>query len=210
MEPTWAIPSARRRSASLDASASSQPLIARNVLPGGTCGSKPCWKVVAGGYRYRNKVVLGRRRDVAPVTGAGELVLLIRKGAALDVPSLDFLPPIRLQLLASDAGVTCWGVDVRAIKNSDALQGERVVAPSSIAVRADAKRRCVGLLGALVGRWRSRARSGRRRRPDSAGSPAPSNDLDDRLRPHVDDVPLAADLARKCSVCHRSMSWSCP
>jgi hypothetical protein len=95
-----------------DASASPQPLIARKVLPGGACGSKPCWKAVPGGYRYKNKV--GSADGVTDVklrvSGTGELALLIKgKGAALDVPSLDFLPPVRLQLLASDAGgVTCW------------------------------------------------------------------------------------------------------
>jgi hypothetical protein len=95
-----------------DASASPQPLIARKVLPGGTCGTKPCWKAVAGGYRYRNKLASGDGvTDVKlRVSGAGEIALLIKgKGASLDVPSLDFLPPVRLQLLASDSGgVTCW------------------------------------------------------------------------------------------------------
>jgi len=109
-----------------DASASSQPLIARKVLPGGTCGTKPCWKVVPGGYRYKNK--LGSADGVTDVKlrvgGSGEIALLIKgKGASLDVPSLGFLTPVRLQLLASDAGgVTCWeSTFASAIKNEPTL-----------------------------------------------------------------------------------------
>jgi len=109
-----------------DASASPQPLIARKVLPGGSCGSKPCWKAVAGGYRYRNKV--GSSDGVTDVklrvTAAGEIALLIKgKGAGLDVPSLGFLPPVRLQLLASDAGgMMCWeSTFAHAVKNEATL-----------------------------------------------------------------------------------------
>jgi len=109
-----------------DVSASSQPLITRKVLPGGTCGTKPCWKAVPGGYRYRNKVGSGDGvTDVKlRVSAAGEIALLIKgKGASLDVPSLDFLPPVRLQLLASDSGgVTCWeSTFAHAIKSEPTL-----------------------------------------------------------------------------------------
>jgi len=109
-----------------DASASSQPLIARKVLPGGTCGTRPCWRAVPGGYRYKNK--LGSTDGVTDVklrvSAAGEIALLIKgKGASLDVPSLGFLTPVRLQLLASDAGsVTCWeSTFATAIKNEPTL-----------------------------------------------------------------------------------------
>ena len=109
-----------------DASAASQPLIEREVPPGGTCGTKPCWRLVPGGYRYKNK--LGSAHGVTDVklrvSSAGELALLVKgKGASLDLPSLGFLPPVRVQLLASDAGgVTCWeSTFAGAIKNEPTL-----------------------------------------------------------------------------------------
>jgi hypothetical protein len=109
-----------------DASASSQPLIARKVLPGGTCGAKPCWREVPGGYRYKNKAGSGDGvTDVKlRVSAAGEISLVVKgKGASLDVPSLDVLPPVRLQLLASDSGgVTCWeSTFAHAIKSEATL-----------------------------------------------------------------------------------------
>lgn len=95
-----------------DTSANPQPLLASSVLGGGTCGAKPCWKHMAGGYRYKNKTAApdGVTDMKLRVSGAGELALLVKgKGANLGLPSLDLTPPVRLQLLVRDGvGLTCW------------------------------------------------------------------------------------------------------
>jgi hypothetical protein len=95
-----------------DAGATSQPLLAGVLLPAGTCGGKPCWKAIAGGYRYKNKAATpaGMTDVKLRVSGAGELALVVKgKGAALALPPLSLVPPVRLQLVVSDAtGSTCW------------------------------------------------------------------------------------------------------
>lgn len=95
-----------------DASASAQPVLAGAVTAGGTCGTKPCWKAVAGGYRYKSKAatVDGVTDLKLRLTAAGELQVLVKgRGAALPLPPLGLATPVRVDLVIDDgAGRTCW------------------------------------------------------------------------------------------------------
>lgn len=100
-----------------DASANPQPLREAAVLPGGTCGSKPCWKVVGSllapkGYAYKNALAKPDGiTDVKLTAGiAGKAKIAVKgKGAKLDMPTLGLTLPVTVQLLIDD-GVTpqCW------------------------------------------------------------------------------------------------------
>jgi hypothetical protein len=110
-----------------DTSATPQPLLAAAVLSGGTCGSKPCWKSIAGGgYRYKNKT--GGADGICDLklraSGSGELALVAKgKGAVLPMPALELVPPVRLQLVVSNPGGTiCWESSfTSALKNDGSV-----------------------------------------------------------------------------------------
>ncbi len=110
-----------------DTSATPQPLLAAAVLSGGTCSGKPCWKgITGGGYRYKNKT--GATDGITDVklrpSGSGELGLVAKgKGAALPMPALGLVPPVRLQLVVSNPGGTvCWESSFTSpIKNDGSL-----------------------------------------------------------------------------------------
>jgi hypothetical protein len=95
-----------------DASGASQPLLAGAVVAGGTCGPKPCWKPIAGGYRYKNKAATsdGVTDLKLRLSAGGELQLLVKgKGAALPLPALGLTTPVDVQLVIGDgSGTTCW------------------------------------------------------------------------------------------------------
>ncbi len=95
-----------------DASAAAQPVLAGAVVGGGTCGTKPCWKAVAGGYRYKNKAATadGVTDLKLRLTAARELQVLVKgRGAALPLPALGLATPVRVDLVIDDgAGRACW------------------------------------------------------------------------------------------------------
>jgi hypothetical protein len=111
-----------------DASAAAQPLLASGLLPGGTCGAKPCWKRLAGdgGYRYRSQAATpdGISLLKLRLSRGGELQLLVKgKGGNLPLPPLGLRPPVRVQLLIEDLGATtCWDSSfTSAIRNDPTI-----------------------------------------------------------------------------------------
>jgi hypothetical protein len=96
-----------------DASAATQPLALLLLPPGGTCGSKACWKRLGGhGYRYRDPTATPDGiTDLKLKVGAnGELQLTARgKGVLLPVPALPLVTPVTAQLaIGEGAGLSCW------------------------------------------------------------------------------------------------------
>jgi hypothetical protein len=100
-----------------DASANPQPLRNATVLPGGTCGTKPCWKIQGGivnpkGYKYRNKAATPDGiSDMKLQAGtAGKAKLQVKgNGANLALPPLHLTLPVIMQLSISNGMTTqCW------------------------------------------------------------------------------------------------------
>jgi cysteine-rich repeat protein len=104
-----------------DQSANPQPLYAAEVPAGTTCGSKPCWKAINGGFRYRDKSRAAR----------GVLTLRIRagvqeksrisvrgKGVNLALPALGLTEPVTVQL-RNDLD-HCWGATYTTSIRNDA------------------------------------------------------------------------------------------
>lgn len=96
-----------------DASASPQPLMDLDVPPGGTCGTKPCWKATGTkGYAYKNKLAMpegitGMKLKMG-VAGKAK-VQAAGKGDLLPLPALPLTPPVTVQLVIQDgATTTCW------------------------------------------------------------------------------------------------------
>jgi hypothetical protein len=95
-----------------DASAAA-PRVALVVPGGGTCGRKPCWRLLAdGGHRYKNQA--GTADGVTDVklrvTAEGEARIVVRaKGDRVPMGPLGFAAPITTQLLVTDGtGEACW------------------------------------------------------------------------------------------------------
>jgi hypothetical protein len=108
-----------------DASASAQPLVTGAVLAGGTCGSRPCWKSVAGGYRYKNKAATadGVTDLKLRLSASGELQMVVKgKGAALPLPTLGLTTPVYVQLVIDDGtDQTCWQSSFTSTLKNDAV-----------------------------------------------------------------------------------------
>jgi hypothetical protein len=96
-----------------DGSARPQPLMEMDVLPGGTCGTKPCWKASGTtGFSFANKVgtTTGLTSMKLKAGSAGKAqVQAAGKGASLPMPTLGLTLPVTVQFLAKDALSTeCW------------------------------------------------------------------------------------------------------
>ncbi|HYR96306.1 MAG TPA: hypothetical protein VEM57_06180, partial [Candidatus Binatus sp.] len=96
-----------------DASGNAQPLMASRLLPGGTCGTRPCWKVVGtSGFAYANN--LGTPQGLTKgKLRAGPLgkaqVRFQGKGVNLPTPAPPLALPVTVQLLIDDGTTTaCW------------------------------------------------------------------------------------------------------
>jgi cysteine-rich repeat protein len=83
-----------------------------HIPAGGMCGSKPCWKEGATGFKYANKdhtpqgiAGLQLKQGLAP---GKSKIILSGKGAHLPVPVLPFIqsPDVVMQLISSDG--VCW------------------------------------------------------------------------------------------------------
>jgi cysteine-rich repeat protein len=87
-------------------------LLSTTVPPGGTCGTKPCWKVLKTGFLYNDKSLgadgLSTIKLKGNVIPGKALVQVKGKGAGLLVPTLPFAqdPAVVMQLV-NDQGV-CW------------------------------------------------------------------------------------------------------
>ena len=83
------------------------------VIPaGGTCGTRPCWKSTASGFRFGDAAAAGGVHSATLVaTAAGTGRIAVRgKGGSLPVPALPLTMPVRVQLRRSGAS-TCWQAD---------------------------------------------------------------------------------------------------
>jgi hypothetical protein len=100
-----------------DSSANPQPLQEAALLPGGTCGTAACWKLLGSiavpkGYKFKNKVGnaagLTDAKLLAGVTGKAK-VQVKGKGVNLVMPTLGLTVPVTVQLLIDDGMTTeCW------------------------------------------------------------------------------------------------------
>jgi hypothetical protein len=95
-----------------DASGSPQPLLEAHVPPGGTCGTKPCWRATTTSFSYRNNVGdpdgIIKLMLKAGVAGRAK-VQAAAKGVNLQTPALPLTLPVTAQLVIDD-GVSsqCW------------------------------------------------------------------------------------------------------
>lgn len=92
--------------------------VTRKVLdPGGTCGSKPCWKTKPTGFAYAGRAgEKGPGLTAAKLTArsGGALVLAVKgKGVRLAPPAVPLPSPVTLQLHNARDG-SCWGARFHA------------------------------------------------------------------------------------------------
>jgi hypothetical protein len=100
-----------------DSSVNAQPLQNATVLPGGTCGTKPCWKLLGNplspkGYKYKNRDATPEGiTDMKLLAGIADKAKLQVKGrgANLALPPLGLTLPVTVQLRIADGVTTeCW------------------------------------------------------------------------------------------------------
>lgn len=99
-------------------------VMASVILPGGTCGARPCWSAngAATTFRHRNARADGVR-SVKLASGVKTKIRLGGKGAGLGLPATfdDTLPPITVQVRRTD-GPTCWEARFSALDKSTATR----------------------------------------------------------------------------------------
>jgi hypothetical protein len=95
-----------------DASGNAQPLLVANVLSGGTCGTRPCWRASSTGFTYRDRA--GAPDGIIALTLKAGLpgkakVQAKAKGANLQTPALPLFVPVTAQLVIVDGeSRECW------------------------------------------------------------------------------------------------------
>ena len=87
-------------------------VLTATVPPGGTCGTKPCWKVLKTGFLYNDKTLSAMGIAQIKLKGnavPGKALLQVKgKGASLPVPAMPFdQQPSVIMQIANDDGV-CW------------------------------------------------------------------------------------------------------
>src|SRR4029077_13101348 len=74
-----------------DSSARPQPILFARAPAGGTCGTKPCWKTIKGGFKYNDKLFTpdGVQRVLLKSGPATKTKTLVKgRGFALPMPTL--------------------------------------------------------------------------------------------------------------------------
>jgi hypothetical protein len=109
-----------------DGSARPQPLMEMDVPPGGTCGTKPCWKASGTtGFSYKNTAgttTLTSRKLKAGSAGKAQ-VQAAGKGTNLPLPTLGLTLPVTVQFVARDGVSTeCWQTAFTMEKKNDATE----------------------------------------------------------------------------------------
>ena len=106
-----------------DASGNAQPLLEADVPPGGTCGTRPCWRATSSSFSYRNGV--GDPDGVvklmlkAGVAGRAK-VQATAKGVNLQAPALPLTLPVTAQLVVTDdVSSRCWQTTFSAATVND-------------------------------------------------------------------------------------------
>ena len=77
---------------------------------GRTCGKKPCWRTLGGGFSYKDKTGTpdGLMKLLLKSGDAGRGKIAVKGGGAnLRLPALPLTTPVRAQL-AQSGGSTCW------------------------------------------------------------------------------------------------------
>jgi len=110
-----------------DSSARPQPLMEMDVPPGGTCGTKPCWKASGTtGFSYKNTAgtTTGLTTMKLKAGSAGKAqVQAAGKGVNLPLPTLGLALPVTVQFVARDGVSTeCWQTAFTTEKTNDATQ----------------------------------------------------------------------------------------
>jgi hypothetical protein len=110
-----------------DGSANPQPLMEMDVPPGGTCGTKPCWKASGTtGFSFTDRVGTTTGLTIMKLKAGGAGTAQVQaagKGANLPMPTLGLTLPVTLQLLIEDVSATaCWQTTFTAAKTNDAAQ----------------------------------------------------------------------------------------
>lgn len=110
-----------------DGSGSSQPLLAAHAFPGGTCGTKPCWKATGTtGYAMTNKAGMpqGLTKMKLKAGIAGKAQIQVQGGGLnLAMPALPLTMPVVVQLLIDDGMTTeCWQTTFTTAVKNDPLQ----------------------------------------------------------------------------------------
>ena len=109
-----------------DASGNTQPLFLADVLPGGTCGTRPCWKATSTGFVYRNKA--GDPDGIVALTLKAGIpgrakVQTTAKGTNLQTPVLPLIPPLTAQLVIVDGESSeCWQTTFTTTNLNDTLR----------------------------------------------------------------------------------------
>ena len=105
-----------------DESANAQPILRAEIPAGGTCGTKPCWKETATGFKYKDKALDPDGIQVVVLkSGPGGKAKIILKGKAdnLPLPTLPLSPTVTVQL-KNDA--ICWEAVYGTATKNDAAQ----------------------------------------------------------------------------------------
>jgi hypothetical protein len=92
-----------------DQSVAPQPILLAHAPAGGTCGTKPCWKAIKGGFKYDDKLLTPEGlQQVLLKSGAATKTKIVVKGKGVDLPmpALPLTPTVTVQL-KSETGV-CW------------------------------------------------------------------------------------------------------
>jgi hypothetical protein len=156
-----------------DTSLRPQPLMLMHIPAGGTCGTKPCWKTIKGGFKY-NKLLF-RGHPAAPVARGVPLKSKIQakgKGDNLPQPTLPLTTTVTVQIKNSLG--TCWENTFDAPIRTSRSSSDRSPPTDSLTF---ARRR---------GRWSLRGRRprsfGGRSRPPWAASSTPPRAAAQRCR----------------------------
>jgi len=108
-----------------DNSPSSQPRLSAVLVPGGICGTKPCWKASGTtGYSMTNKVgsPQGLTKAKFKAGSAGKAQVQVQ-GKGVVLPPLPFTVPVTVQLLIADGFTTqCWQTTFPTFIKNDSLQ----------------------------------------------------------------------------------------
>ena len=91
-----------------DSSAASAADLFARAPAGGTCGTKPCWKTIKGGFKYNDKLFTpdGLQQVLLKSGAATKTKILVKgKGVDLPMPTLPLTPMVTVQL-KSESGVS--------------------------------------------------------------------------------------------------------
>jgi uncharacterized delta-60 repeat protein len=114
-----------------DGSANSQPLLQAVILAGGTCGTKPCWKLLGSptspkGYKFKSKAGTPNGVIAAKLKAGIQdkaQVEVKAKGIDVPLPALPLSLPVTVQLLIGDGdGTNCWQSTFSVPIRNDAQQ----------------------------------------------------------------------------------------